>query len=79
MLKVVHGCVPVSDLFPAVRTLPFLDVEHVKGYSIECAWSKLLFFALAREKVNFRSSSCLSCAVFIVNQGLFLQRQLKCR
>lgn len=50
MLKVAHGCVPGSDLFPAVRTLPFLDVEHVEGYSIECAQSKLLFFALARRK-----------------------------
>lgn len=76
MLKVAHGCVPGSDLFPAVRALPFLDVEHVEGYSI--ARSKL-FFALAREKVSFRSSLCLSCAVFIVSQGLFLQRQLKCR
>ena len=79
MLKVAHGCVPGSDLFPAVRTLPFLDAEHVEGYNIECAQSKLLFSALAREKVSFRSSSCLSCAVFIVSQGLFLQRQLKCR
>lgn len=71
MLKVAHGYVPVSALFPAVRTLPFLDVEHVKGYGIECAWSKLLFFAVAREKVNLRSSSCLSCAVFIVSQACF--------
>lgn len=50
MLKVAHGCIPGSDLFPAVRTLPFLDVEHVEGYSIKCAQSKLLFFALARRK-----------------------------